>query len=244
MCVVSPARAAGSFRKLLMKIRLNRVLAVSVAAAALAVAASGHETDQFTLPPGREFADLGEYFNAWAYDAISNGVDRANERIRRCISDRRSNEELATLESNDEVVRAVNAEFPNAYDVIEGLESLSNSAEMKQKYPGKVIGYKEQFTNIYEHVHFPLDPTQIFRLWHASTIKVYGTYLGGDKIGHFTDMGMHYYRAYSGARAKGSSEKAAVAAAVEVGTNGPIFSERGMVGYLSAGAYSNGDLAA
>ena len=227
-----------------MKKFVNRVVSVTLAAAALVVTASGHETDQFTLPPGREFADLGEYFNNWFFDAIDKGVAKANERVRACIADRRSSSELASLESSDEVVRAVNAEFPNAYDVIEGIETLSNSPQMKQQYPGKVIGYKEQFTNIFEHVHFPLDPRQIFRIWHASTIKVYGTYLGGDKMGHFTDMGMHYYRAYSEARARGASEKAAVAAAVDVGTHGPIFSERGMVGYLSAGAYSNGDLAA
>jgi len=107
-----------------------------------------------------------------------------------------------------------------------------------------VVGYEEQFTNIFQHVHFPLDPRQVFRIWHASTLKVYGTYLGTDKIGHFTDMGRHYYNAYSKARREGKDESAAMAAAVKIGTEGALFSERGVVGYLSAGAYSNADLIA
>lgn len=217
-----------------------------VIAVALALATSGraHETDQFTLPPGREFADLGRHLNNWAYQTILRGVEKTNDKIRRCLAENGSERTLRQLQSRDEIVRAVNGEFPNAYDVIEGMEALAKSSDMKEQYPGQVIGFEEPFENIFQHVHFPLDPRQIFRIWHACTFKVYGTYLGSDKVGHFTDMGMHYYRAYAGALRDRKSEKEAIAAAVRVGTHGPIFSERGMVGYLSAGAYSNADLAA
>ena len=59
---------------------------------------------------------------------------------------------------------------------------------MAQRYPGQVVGFEKQFGNIYQHVHFPLDPRQFFRIWHASKFKAYGTYMGTDKIGHFVDM--------------------------------------------------------
>ncbi len=214
--------------------------------AVLALTRSGaaHETDQFTLPHGRAFADIGPQLNVWAFRAIQAGVDRTNGKIERCVKEKRSAQALAALQSADEIVRAVNSEFPNAYDVIEGLEKKADLGNLRREIPGALIGFEEPFKNIFQHVHFPLDPRQLFRIWHASTFKVYGTYLGSDKIGHFTDMGMHYYKAYASAREEGRSEREALAAAVRVGTHGAIFSERGMVGYLSAGAYSNADLVA
>jgi hypothetical protein len=130
-----------------------------------------------------------------------------------------------------------------AYFLIEGMEIDFYFSDMANDYPGELLAYKEQFTNIYQHVHFFLDPRQLFRIWHASTFRVNDVLLGSDKIGHFTDMGMNYYRAYSEALKQGKTKDEAMAAAVEVGTHGILFSERGAVGYLSAGAYSNGDMA-
>ena len=81
------------------------------------------------------------------------------------------------------------------------------------------------------------------RWFFASTIKVYGTYLGTDKIGHFTDEGIAYYWAWHEARDHGATEAQALAAAVRIGTEGPG-SEDGWLGMLANGDYSNGDLAA
>lgn len=211
---------------------------------ALALPARSHETDPFTLPEGRTFADIGSYLNEWAFRAIEQGVRRVNQRIAQGPSRAAATVPELNLEASEEIIRAVNASFGNAYEVIEGLERELYSTALRQRYPGMVVGYKQQFGNIYQHVHFVLDPRQVFRLWHASTFLAYGTYIGTDKIGHFTDMGMNYYRAYASSLRKGKDEAEAVAAAVEVGTSGPLFSERGMVGYLSAGHYSNADLAA
>lgn len=224
--------------------RTVKALGCAAAAGLCATLAWGHETDQFTLPPGREFADLSDYFTGWAYDTIEGGVNRTNQKIEAALRENRGEYALEILQSPDEIARAVFTEFLPAYDVIEGLERLVHSDSMQDRHPGKVVGYKRQFTNIYQRVHFILDPRQFFRIWHASTFKAYGVYLGSDKIGHFTDMGMNYYKAYRGALRRGASEQAAVHAAVRVGTHGALFSERGMVGYLSAGAYSNADMAA
>jgi len=210
----------------------------------LATPVRGHETDQFTLPAGREFVDMGRWFSDWTYRHINGGVQKTNRKIKQAIEMGRGAREIEELTSADEIVKAVNSEFPDAYSEIEGLDNLANSSAMMKRYPGLVVGYEEQFGNIFQHVHFPLDPRQLFRIWHASTLKVYGTYLGTDKIGHFTDMGRHYHNAYRKARREGKDEASATATAVKVGTEGAIFSERGAVGYLSAGAYSNADLVA
>lgn len=224
--------------------RTKRLIALAMLAGAMfsLTQAVAHETDQFTLPEGREFADLGRYFNEWVFDAVQGGVKKTNEKIQAARSSGRKAVEDA--QSPDVIAHDVYHRFPNAFDVIEGIDGLAESRSMADRYPGKVVGYKEAFTNIYEHVHFPLDPRQVFRIWHAATVKAYGTYLGGDKIGHFVDMGMYYFEPYREAIRKGGDEKAAMHAALEIGTHGLIFSERGMLGYLSAGDYSNADMAA
>ena len=227
-----------------MRSTLQHFTIALVAAASVAFAAHGHETDQFSLPAGREFADLGRHLNNWFYQAIERGVESTNRRIASALKSNRGSRAVTVAQSPEELVSAVNAEFPDAYSLIEGMETLLKSDSMAQRYPGQVVGFEKQFGNIYQHVHFPLDPRQFFRIWHASTFKAYGVYMGTDKIGHFVDMGMHYYRAYRDALRDGLTEDQAMQKAIAVGTHGPIFSERGMVGYLSAGAYSNSDLAA
>ena len=82
----------------------------------------GHETDQFTIPPGREFADVGPMLSRWMYDRIDDAARRTNEKIRSAV-DRGSTSELGDLHSPDEIAAAVNHEFPWAMDVIEGWEN-------------------------------------------------------------------------------------------------------------------------
>jgi ankyrin repeat protein len=203
-----------------------------------------HESDQFTLPPGRRFADLGPHLNQWAYEAIKKGVEQTNARIREAVASDASDARLAELRSSATVTVAVTRAFPSAFTIIENFNHMAQSRKVQQRYPGTLVGYKEQFTNIYENVHFPLDPRQIFRIWHSATIHAYGTYLGTDKLGHFTDMGRHYYHAYQKARSAGQSKAKAIQAAVAVGNEGLFFAEEGALGYLTAGAYSNADMAA
>src|SRR5204863_5764267 len=69
-----------------------------LAGALIALSASAHETDQFTLPMGREFADLGRYFNNWCYAAVEKGVDKTNEKIDLALRQHSSKSELASLQ--------------------------------------------------------------------------------------------------------------------------------------------------
>ncbi|MHC4711393.1 MAG: ankyrin repeat domain-containing protein, partial [Planctomycetota bacterium] len=84
---------------------------------------------------------------------------------------------------------------------------------------------------------------QFWRLWHASTMNVYGTYFGPDKIGHFNDMGYVYYLIYRRALRKGLSEQEALEKVLAEGTNGLVLGEAGFLGYVTAGSYSHADLA-
>ena len=43
---------------------------------AITLPAMGHETDQYTLPIGREFADQGDYLTRFMFDTISRGVEK------------------------------------------------------------------------------------------------------------------------------------------------------------------------
>ena len=138
-------------------------LAISMTAA-LCFNAAAHETDQFTVPVGHEFADLGDYFNELMYDTIDAALSRTNERIRRAIQANRSSSDISRLQSGDTLAAAVFREFDSAYVLIENLERLTKSKAMARKYPGQLIGYETQLHNIYQHVHFPLDPRQVFRL--------------------------------------------------------------------------------
>ncbi len=208
-----------------------------------AAAASAHETDQFTTPEGREFADVGQLLSRWHYKAIKNGVDRVNAEIKSAIDDHRSEADIRALQDPDNLVRAVNHAFPWAMDVIEGWDDLSRSQKMADEFPGYVVGYKQPLANIYQHTHFFLDPRQFFRVWLGATVKAYGHYIGADKIGHFTDEGMNYYNVWHKARRGGDDDLTAIRKAIFLGTDDFLLGEKGMLGLKTAGDYSNADLA-
>ena len=48
---------------------------------ALAARVNAHETDQFTVPVGKRFADLGDYLAQTAYDTIDGAVRGSTTRI-------------------------------------------------------------------------------------------------------------------------------------------------------------------
>ncbi|MFW6033470.1 MAG: hypothetical protein ACOCTI_08880, partial [Phycisphaeraceae bacterium] len=224
---------------------MKAFLSIVAAAAAIAAAdvARAHETDPYTIPPGREFADLGDRFTFWAYDAVEQGVEDTNAKIRKALA-AEDHGRVRELQRPRAIAEAVNGHFPDAYSLIEGLERELYTRKVRERHPGKVVAHKEVLFNSYLGIYLPIDPRQLFRLWFASNIKAFGVYLGTDKIGHFTDMGIRYYRKYDDTLAAGGSEEEAVAAALDLGTDHPLLSEAGLLGYVSAGEYSNGDLAA
>jgi ankyrin repeat protein len=231
-------------RRLSFGCKVPAILILSIATCLLAApAARAHETDQFTVPPGREFADVGPILNRWFYDAIVRGMNKTNADIKSAIESQASESSIRDLQSNEHLAHAVNKAFPWAMDVIEGWDNDLVSQAMEARFPGFVTAYKQPITNIYQHTHMIFDPRQFFRIWLGRTLNCYGHYMGTDKIGHFTDNGMNLYNAYEKARGGGASEDEANRKALWLSTDDPLLGEKGMVGYGSAGDYSNGDLA-
>ncbi len=230
------------------KIRSPRRFAATAAAVlllclALAPApAAAHETDQFSVPMGKQFADLSDHITDLAYDALVKGVEKTNRKIRQALARHASDAELAELYGPDVIANEVYTSFPNAVVLIEDLEGYVERSSTKKKFPGRVVGYQE-FSYIYDHNFFPLDPRQVFKIWRASTIYVNGVYLGTDKIGHFTDMGMNYYKKYRAGIREGRSEQQAMVDTIYFGGHDGFLGERGVLGFLSSGVYSNADLA-
>src|SRR5690348_17270641 len=119
--------------------RLAFVFTLCLAACALFPSQTlAHETDQFTTPIGREFADLGPFFNRWAYDLIELGVQRTNNEIRQCLEHGGDLTKLAALEAPDHLTDNVHASLPWSVDQIEAFEHQFLSAEMRQRYPGRL----------------------------------------------------------------------------------------------------------
>lgn len=202
-----------------------------------------HETDQFILPAHREFADLSDVFTRWAFDLLQRAVEKTNAEIHQAI-DAKDEGRLERLYSQEHIVSAVNGQFPWALDVIENLEKTLHGDETKARFPGMVVAHKAIGGNVYSGAGLFFDPRQLIRLFYSSDFKVYGIHIGTDKVGHFTDMGLNYYKAYVDSRRSGRSEEQARMNAIHLGTGDLVFSEKGLLGFVTAGSYSNGDLAA
>lgn len=222
--------------------RLVRVLALVAAIAMLLPAALATETDQYTVPSGKRFADLGPHFTRQVYDNLVLTTEFLNARIDDALKRDPSGELAVRWYDPAEVAAATRRRFPQAQLLIEGLEGDLYRAKWRKSHPGQVIAHRE-LQSIYSGRSL-LDARQFFT-WHfSSTIRVGEVYLGTDKIGHFFDKGAilagHYYKE----RARGMSVEEAEASVVELGSGShPIFSEATLLGWWSSGVYSNADLA-
>ena len=77
--------------------------------------ARAHETDQFTPPAGREFADIGDELTKTAYTAIDKGVNKINAKIKGEIDAGRSAQEnLAMRCRRYAPIRAVEQSNPES----------------------------------------------------------------------------------------------------------------------------------
>jgi Ankyrin repeats (3 copies)/Ankyrin repeat len=222
------------------------VLALAGALPLLSASPAGaHETDQYTLPIGRDFADLRYVYSRMAYDAIHDAVQFTNSAIRASLRDGRPTAETAPLQSGDFIAHEVWANLFAAIPTNEIFEAEQNSEAMHARYPGLILLYTpDQY--IYSDPLLLIDLTKIVRTFFRSgTLNAGGTLFGTDKLLHFIHMGRIYHTRYLEARAEGLDEQAAVTRAVEVSLGAhPILSEHAMLGSVSTGIYSNADLAA
>jgi ankyrin repeat protein len=210
----------------------------AIVTTATAPTAAAHETDQYTLPPRRQFAEMGPYLTRMMYDALAKGVAAQNARIKSAVQSHAKAADIEKLQSPEEIANTVNSQFSAALFVIENLDRIMTSSQMATRYPACITGYKP-FVGVRKNVDIAISP---LRAWNCATIRAFGVWMGDDKIGHFLDMGKHYFDTYREALRKGSSEEKAVRAAIAMGTDGPIYSEKGLLGWSTCGDYSNADL--
>ena len=91
-------------------------------------AALGHETDQFTTPIGREFADLGPFLNQWAYDLLDDGVNKTNAEIHAVIE---IGNDPASIQTPEYLITNIHNSLPWSVHQIENFEWLFLSDNMR-----------------------------------------------------------------------------------------------------------------
>jgi len=203
-----------------------------------------HETDQYSVPCGREFADLRLYFSQDIYNKLVDAVNTVNDRIEGSLRDGRATPRTHLLQQPDAIATAVHSEFPLVINHVELLELELRSPGVKDRFPGLIITHLPLLW-IYHHWALCLDPTKLVRLSRTSTIMINGTYLGTDKFVHFVHMGYIYYSTYRRAIREGVDAREAMRRAVALGTGPhPFLSEGTLLGMFTTAVWSNADLAA
>ncbi len=206
-------------------------------------AALAHETDQYSVPIGREFADLRFLFSEDVFDALQSAVTKTNARIEASLRDGQPTHATKRLQSPKTIAAAVYAQFPPVINHVETLEMRLAGPDVRRRYAGLIVRYHPSVW-IYSHWALMLDFTKPARWMRCATILIDGTYLGTDKFVHFIHMGYIYFSIYQNAVERGASEQEAIAEALDVGAGAHPLSESGVLGVLSTGVFSNADLAA
>jgi hypothetical protein len=207
-------------------------------------AAVAHETDQYTLPVGREFADLGPHFSRVVHTAIVDAVNGTNAAIKRSLRDNRP-DETARLQSVEVIANEVWLQLYLAFPSNELLDGGLVTERIRNRYPGLITAYRpEQW--IYDDPLLVLDLTKIVRsTFRACTVSADGKLFGTDKIIHFINLGRIYHSSYLSARKHGLGESEAVSQAVQLSAGSNLFlSEGTLLGMYTTGIWSNADLAA
>ena len=206
---------------------------------------SAHETDQYTLPVGREFADLGPHFSAAVYEAIVQAVDRTNAAIKWSLRHSNQPKETDRLQSTEMISGEVWIELFGRFPFNETLDGELVGERFRARYPGMITAYRPELS-IYEDPVMLLDVTKIVRSFaRACTVNVDGTLFGTDKIIHFINLGHIYHSTFLSAIKQGASESEAVSQAIQLSSgNNLLLSENTLLGMLTTGIRSNGDLAA
>jgi hypothetical protein len=230
-------------------------LAVGVAAAALLAPprpAAAHESEQYTLPAGRTFADLGPHFSRIVHRAVADAAAATNAEIADALNpataatapDGSPRVSLAELQSQGYIATRVWSFLFAAMPTNELLDLALQSQALADRYPGLVVLHRPEHA-LYDDPALVVDPIKFVRtFFRAGTVDIDGTLVGTDKIIHFVNVGRIYHAAYVSRVARGASPERAMRSAIDATSRNPLFSEDGVLGMLTTGIRSNGDLAA
>jgi Ankyrin repeats (3 copies) len=211
---------------------------------AQAPAVLAHESEQYTLPVGRNFADLGPYFSRIVYDAIVGAVAETNAAISSAVDSQLSSTPLEQLQSSDYIAGKVWEHLFAAIPANELLDAILISEPVHAQFPGLVTMYRP-VDSIYDDPLLVIDLTKVVRtFFRAGTVSAGGEVFGTDKIIHFINVGRIYHGKYETRIKRGLPEQEAIKSAIASTSRNLLTSEDGVLGMMTTGIHSNGDLAA
>jgi hypothetical protein len=203
-----------------------------------------HESEQYTSPAGRDFADLGPRLSRNFLAAIRDAVAETNAAIDSALAAGDPLGQVQALQSAGHVAGQVWAYIFATYPTLELLDLGLLSSATRASYPGLVTMYRP-VESIYDDPLLLLDLSKAVRtLFRAGTVSASGVLIGTDKIIHFINVGRIYHLRYLDAVDQGLPEAQAMQHAVTATAANPLLSEDGVLGLYTTGIRSNGDLAA
>jgi Ankyrin repeats (3 copies)/Ankyrin repeats (many copies) len=206
--------------------------------------AQAHESEQYTLPVGRNFADLGPYFSRIFYNAIVGAVAETNEAISATLEGQPTTTPLAELQSSEFIAGKVWEHVFAAIPANELLDAQLISEPVQSQFPGLVTMYRPM-QSIYDDPLLVIDLTKAVRtFFRAGTVSAGGEVFGTDKLVHFINVGRIYHSKYERRIKRGLPEQEAIKSAIASTSRNLLTSEDGVLGIMTTGIHSNGDLAA
>ena len=223
---------------------LRNTLSAAVVALASLSGSTAHESEQYTLPIGRDFADLGPYLSRIVHGVLIDSATEVNGAIRQAIDTQQPRQRIAELQSPEYLAGVVWEQFFIAIPTNELLDVALLSQAVTDQYPGLVTMYRPT-VSIYDDPLLVIDISKFVRtFFRAGTVNVNGTLFGTDKLIHFINVGKIYHAKFETRVRQGQPEDQATQAAIRSAARNPLTSEDGMLGMFTTGIHSNGDLAA
>jgi hypothetical protein len=231
------------FRRLLPRLSLG-FAAAALLALTVPAPAPAHETDNYTLPVGRQFADIGPWLTRVIHGAVQDAVTETNAAIEQALAGGATAAEVAPLQSPEFIAGKVWEHIFVVIPTNELLDAVLLSEPVQAQYPGLVTMYRPPVA-LYDDPLLAVDLTKAVRtFFRAGTVHANGVEFGTDKLIHFINVGRIYHADYVGRVARGADAAAASQAAILHTARNPLTSEDGMLGIWTTGIHSNGDLAA
>ncbi len=180
------------------------------------------ETDQF-LAQNANIKDSGAVLDRYFNLQIEKAINEANT-----SSKNKSCRDISNLVMDNLV--------GGKYFAISAISRFATKSKEIERFPDDSVSNKEYVKmSFYENSDILLKVVDF-----ARTINVYGVHMGTDKLGHFALVGRNYFHNYQSNLKDGQEKDEAIKNAILKGYK----TEKGLLGYLSAGVLSYGDMEA
>ncbi|MDQ3323657.1 MAG: hypothetical protein M3525_14665 [Acidobacteriota bacterium] len=223
--------------------RLRKIVRIFLCAALLTPPVAAFETDQYNLPPA-PLADISVEVSEYAEQNLRTAVDKINGEIafrQSCLENSRTKSKKLKCGSADEervrlsYLRSEAAVAREVYKLLgAGTVPFTKSGDWMESH--RFDAQPARYKTGYRKSVFAVFPTNYLTI--SSTVNIYNSQFGTDKIAHFFQQGYDYYKIYNRALGEKSTTAEATRKAVRFGRK----TEKTYFGTLISGVYSNADL--